>query len=213
MKGVSHCVIGTSLTIAGLVMFNPIPEVNNYVAAGISVIPAAIASFLVDIDIERSKAGKRLRAFASKIRIVAFVSVLLGLALYLGLKVSYPWLIKTVLAIVGVAVVSWVLTTLEHRGPTHSLAIPGIFLWIWSDIYRGMDPYLDVLTISFLSGYTLHIMADMLNGKGCPLFWPISKSKINIMDLDYDGIGEKICCFLAVAVAFLSVVFKIYTGG
>lgn len=201
MKGISHCIIGVSLTTAGMFAMNPFHSVDNMVAAGMAVIPAAIGSYLVDIDIERSKAGIKLRKALTYAKIAALATLLLWAGCHFGIQQDYPLVTKAMIVTVTVAFAMWVLTKLEHRGPTHSLAVPLAFYLCYTECITGTTPYIDVLFYSFLSGYLLHIAADMLNGKGCPLLWPILSSRYHILDIKYDGIGEKLCCGIAVLAA------------
>ena len=82
---------------------------------------------------------------------------------------------------------------MKHRGITHTLLIPALVaiahlfllqppipLGVASKVVRSITFGLEV-------GYLAHLVADMFNGAGIPLLWPISKSKIHIMDLDSSG--------------------------
>lgn len=206
MKGISHCIIGVSLTTAGVVAFNPFAGIDTITAAGLAIIPAGIGSYLVDIDIERSKAGIKLRKSLIYCKIASIVALLIWIACHFGLQQDYPIITKIMIIAVTVTFSLWVLTKLEHRGPTHSLAVPLAFYVCYTECLTGSTPYTDVLFYSFLSGYVLHIAADLLNGKGCPLLWPILSSRYHIMDIKYDGLGEKLCCLIAILAA-IAIIF------
>lgn len=80
-----------------------------------------------------------------------------------------------------------------HRGITHTLLIPLIVLvlMLFVSSFLADFRYLNLIASSVLFGfeygYVMHLFADMFNGKGIPLLWPISPSKIHIMDLPSSG--------------------------
>jgi membrane-bound metal-dependent hydrolase YbcI (DUF457 family) len=47
-------------------------------------------------------------------------------------------------------------------------------------------------------GWLSHVLIDLLNGKGCELFWPLSDANFRLADIKYDGRGEGIIFVLAV---------------
>ncbi len=80
-----------------------------------------------------------------------------------------------------------------HRGITHTLLVP-IVLYVFMKLLNNyLNPYQTLLSLivspifGFEVGWVMHIFADLFNGKGCPLLWPISRSKISIMDLPSSG--------------------------
>lgn len=81
-----------------------------------------------------------------------------------------------------------------HRGITHTLLFPVLFLLILgvarSTLSEFQHLYNIVASLLFgvLSGWSLHIFADMFNGKGCPLLWPFIRKKIPGVDLPSEGI-------------------------
>lgn len=81
-----------------------------------------------------------------------------------------------------------------HRGITHTLLVPTIVLvlMLFVNFYLADFYYLNLLSSSILFGfeygYVMHLIADMFNGKGIPLLWPVSSSKIHIMDLPSSGV-------------------------
>lgn len=79
-----------------------------------------------------------------------------------------------------------------HRGFTHTLIIPilvGILMWIIGSKIeiRLLASLLMSLLFGFEFGYVMHIFADLFNGKGCPLLWPLMQGKVHIMDLPSSG--------------------------
>jgi inner membrane protein len=101
-----------------------------------------------------------------------------------------------------------------HRGITHTLLVPAIVAVIMFLISYFLSPYkyiamvLMSLVFGYEVGYCMHIFADLFNGKGVPLFWPIMKGKVHIMDLPSSGVIPWI--FTAVFVAIMAAI--IYGG-
>lgn len=80
-----------------------------------------------------------------------------------------------------------------HRGLTHSLIFPALILALMFYIstfavnYRYIASLLMSLLFGYVTGWIMHIFADLFNGKGCPILMPLSKSKIHILDLPSTG--------------------------
>lgn len=101
-----------------------------------------------------------------------------------------------------------------HRGITHTLLFPILIylLMLFTNNYLAGFSGLASLVVSILFGFELgwvmHIFADLFNGKGCPIFWPIMKSKVHIMDLPSSGLGA--WCF---AIVYTGILICILYGG
>lgn len=99
---------------------------------------------------------------------------------------------------------------LKHRGITHTLLMPGIFLfammasanYITNNILRI---FFNSLLFGLLFGWTMHIVADLFNRKGVPLFWPITKKKIHIATVTTGTWQESawLLCYLVIAVGLI----------
>lgn len=82
-----------------------------------------------------------------------------------------------------------------HRGITHTLLVPALVFVAMLMMHNFLIPYpladwgLQSVLFGFIYGYLAHIIADMFNGKGVPILWPVSRNKISIMDLPSTGIG------------------------
>ena len=80
-----------------------------------------------------------------------------------------------------------------HRGITHTLLFPVLLVLATLSVMNFLAGYFWLQTISsslffgFTFGYVMHIFADLFNGKGCPILWPISRSKVSIADLPSKG--------------------------
>lgn len=81
-----------------------------------------------------------------------------------------------------------------HRGITHTLLVPTlcVIAMYFADAllnqYKFINIGLQSVIFGFVYGYIAHIIADMFNGKGTPILWPISRNKISVMDLPSTGI-------------------------
>lgn len=69
---------------------------------------------------------------------------------------------------------------LTHRGITHTLLIPTVLLIAMLAAASNNIPVLPELVLGFNIGWVLHIVADLFNKKGVPLFWPILRKKVHI---------------------------------
>ncbi len=80
-----------------------------------------------------------------------------------------------------------------HRGFTHTLVIPillGIGMWMVGTQLQSawLASALMSLLFGVEFGYLMHIIADLFNGKGCPIFWPLMQGKVHIMDIPSSGV-------------------------
>jgi membrane-bound metal-dependent hydrolase YbcI (DUF457 family) len=93
------------------------------------------------------------------------------LARFIGMIVSLPFKIAGF----------FIKGALGHRGGTHSLAMSAIFSLIFAmPITMLGGPEMDWLIWTIWFGFISHLVADMLNPSGVPLFWPMrSKHKTN----------------------------------
>lgn len=99
-----------------------------------------------------------------------------------------------------------------HRGFFHTLAIPLISIILLSYIptvlpYGVLSTLLGSLVFGWTFGYVMHLFADMFNGKGIPLFWPLMKGKVHILDIPSSGFGAWAFSVICVAFAYF-LVFK-----
>lgn len=80
-----------------------------------------------------------------------------------------------------------------HRGVTHSLLFPIVlFAMLYYSgqsavVYPALANIVSSLLYGFTVGWIMHIFADLFNGKGCPILWPLMKHKIHILDLPSTG--------------------------
>lgn len=99
-----------------------------------------------------------------------------------------------------------------HRGITHTLLVPFIVAvlmftvsnYIGNNLIGGL---LNSLLFGWEFGYVMHLLADMFNGKGIPIFWPLLKGKVHIMDIPSNGFGAWAFSFICVGFIYF-LVFK-----
>lgn len=175
MNGKVHVAIGTASL--ALLCFK-YPDGFNF--AGTHVVPiigmfaASAGSYAPDIDLGRSHAGQKHKVAASAVRAAGKVTGASG-----------------------------------HRGITHTLLVPAILIafMVFANVYFAQWRYLQSalfsLVFGFLYGYVVHIAADLFNGKGCPILWPISKNKIHVMDLPSKGAVPWVFAIFVVVVQFV----------
>ena len=100
-----------------------------------------------------------------------------------------------------------------HRGITHTLLVPVVLVLFMSFIneYLLTVPYLasflQSLVFGFWFGWVMHIFADLFNGKGVPLFWPLMQGKVHIMDVESKGWQAWAWCLIYICV-MIFVIFK-----
>lgn len=109
---------------------------------------------------------------------------------------------KKGLAKVGAKVATKVVNkaTGGHRGITHTLLFPVLILLLMSftaTTFGDMSSFcrlVNSLLFGIFSGWMLHIIVDAFNGKGVPILWPFTKSKISL--LDWPSVGFMSYVFL-----------------
>lgn len=77
-----------------------------------------------------------------------------------------------------------------HRGITHTLLAPFLMYCL---IYTDYLPcVVNSLIFGFMFGWVVHILADLLNRKGVPIFWPLLTSKFHVMCIKTGTMQETI---------------------
>lgn len=191
MTGKRHSIISSALVFTGYLAFQPLP------VAIIGAASASVGALLPDVDTAKSKAGVKLRKAYPYVLISSISLVVLSLMSsqgFLGPQLkSISRFISDITFYVCMALVFMIAAkNASHRGPTHSLFIP-LVLSVLQYLTLGFgNGFLQVVMLGFILGYTLHIVEDLLYGKGCKIFWPVASQNYNILDLKYDGFGEKL---------------------
>jgi membrane-bound metal-dependent hydrolase YbcI (DUF457 family) len=201
--------VGASTAVTTSLLLSPIAGLNPYLTAGLSVVPAIIASYLPDLDQVNSKAGKKVRTGGKWAKVAAAVTIIADIIYYYFMgSLSDTMLLITVIAIIAM-LIGIVLAGLPHRGPTHSAVIPIAAFFTWKHFSYMFNAYVDAIMYGVFVGYSMHIIADLLYGKGCMLFWPFSSSHINVADIKYDGFVEKIVAYGSIVVGLGLIVYNV----
>ena len=160
MNGKVHVAIGTaSLALLCLKFPEGFEFAGTHITPIIGMFAASAGSYAPDIDLARSHAGQKHKGAASAVKVAGKVTGVSG-----------------------------------HRGITHTLLVPALLIavMVFTNVYfarwRSLQGVLFSLVFGFLYGYVVHIAADLFNGKGCPIFWPITKNKVHVMDLPSTGV-------------------------
>lgn len=92
-----------------------------------------------------------------------------------------------------------------HRGFTHTLAITSAALFLAVAIATSgvgwAIVFLTSVLLGWAIGYLSHLGADLLNGKGVPLLWPVFWKKIHLLSISTGTFEEYL--FLGVWIIFI----------
>lgn len=69
----------------------------------------------------------------------------------------------------------------------------------------------DVMVWAVLVGTTAHVLGDLLTREGCPLLWPVSRSRHRLMTLTTHGLAERL--LIGPALALVAVLLLIHQAG
>ena len=96
---------------------------------------------------------------------------------------------------------------LTHRGITHTLLFP-VLLFIAMLMVAAVNiPFLPDLMFGFIVGWVVHILADLCNRKGVPLFWPFYRKRVHIASFLTSSWQEYVFLFLWLGVNIACVFF------
>ena len=96
---------------------------------------------------------------------------------------------------------------LTHRGITHTLLVP-VILFVAMLVVAAMNiPLLPELILGFNVGWVEHILADLCNRKGVPLFWPLYRKRVHIATFLTSSWQEYVFIFLWLGVNIACVYF------
>lgn len=72
---------------------------------------------------------------------------------------------------------------LKHRGITHTMLIPVLLLLAMLLTASANIPVLPDLILGLNVGWVVHIIADMFNQKGVPIFWPFYQHRVHVASI------------------------------
>lgn len=194
MTGKVHVFIGVSSLAAFCCVFP-----KGFEFAGATVLPeiglvsAAFGSYLPDIDLQRTHMGSQHKVISKAVNKVGG---------------GHRGITHTLLLPVIMAVMMWVTGMFAPK--LNIPALRTIIPLLNMPLYSVLASVLMSIIFGAEFGYLMHIFADCFNGKGCPLLWPISQSKISFMDIPSEGTGAWIFSVLLISIEFATVA---YLGG
>lgn len=97
----------------------------------------------------------------------------------------------------------------DHRGITHSLILPVSFYTLYYFLSQKFNFYhsIDFMVNGFFLGILTHLITDMFNPTGIPLFAPFSYIKFNIAKIKTGSGQEK---FFKYAFTFFACIIALY---
>ncbi|WP_240986713.1 metal-dependent hydrolase [Acididesulfobacillus acetoxydans] len=171
---------------------------QNFEVLAVSLGAAVLGGLLPDIDRPGSTIDRDLLGRLGSSRAGAMLSGLLLLAVSAFLRI--PTLVRTVFSaqvmrimvlryagvlslatgLLGAVLV--IVSSLKHRGITHTLLGMGLFLW-GADTLLGFShfliPWRVPLLMVFGAGYLSHLLLDLI-ADGVPLLYPVWKKRIRL---------------------------------
>lgn len=221
MKGSSHVqiAVASAVTVAALLPANTTVLAVTTIPA-IGIISSVAGGLFADIDHEHSRYGRKLKQFRDLISATGRIITVIGMGLltvnYFGLintSALTPFYLLSLAIGITLMALGFMSGLLKHRGIAHTLLFPAAMTAVYYVIgYKyGLGVVSTVicsLIFGFNIGYISHILADSLNGKGAPLLWPLSPSRIRFLDITYGGVAEKAVVMLMHGLALICVIYR-----
>ncbi len=195
MRGSEHVSFAVVTTGGALWLMNGQFDLNTYAAAAISA--AAVGSLVPDIDHPKAWISNRIPAsllglglaglglYAYAAWTVARGDTSMGAAMIAPMAdllrpiLGWAWL-SVALGVVLLAASIVIANIVEHRGPTHSLAV-GLALTLIAVVGFAISPLAWTLGLWFGWGYLSHLLADLITPMGCPsLLWPAGSTSLTV---------------------------------
>lgn len=213
MTGKSHKTIGasTALILSTLIF-------QNLIWQALVTIIAYFSSTFPDIDQKGSKRFKKFKRYAIYAGMIAVLLTIIvvyinkdPLLLIWRDKVIFDFkTLNPYVALLNVGLFSWFALAMginnsKHRGLAHSLTlyVTPYVIYVIMNLTTPDNLISEIIRKcldGILIGTVAHIAADMLNGSGVQLFYPMKKS-FNVADIDYDSFAEKVVVFSITLVA------------
>lgn len=193
MNGKTHQLVGLTGSILTSAILYKI-GVFDIPASLATVAMSSIGSYIPDIDHVGSKAGKKVPILSYPIK---------------GLSSLFSWLYKKTRCKVFDRISEW----FEHRGIFHAplfwmlIFIP-LFIFIPPLITHELVQHMVIGGLFGLAlGVVLHLLADMLNPTGIPLFMPIIHTKFRLARIVTGSKAELVFKVLMLLLLFVSIGF------
>lgn len=218
MTGKTHKFIG--IVAGGAVAYYGIAVLNEplYIIAAVS---STVGAMIPDIDHNNSALGSKRKKIFSSLSVIIGLVILCASMLFLIFAYLNGTLWSSVVTLALIMLPFGVLTALtkvefvqknirfmvKHRGLMHTLILPACMI---AALFVIKEPVFAILIQGLLIGFVSHLFMDILNPKGCPILYPISKSNIKVMNIKTGGKGENVAG--AVVAACIIVGILIYCG-
>lgn len=106
----------------------------------------------------------------------------------------------------------WLLAVLlKHRGITHTLLLPALLGMLVHFKLHGAGLWPEILC-GIMVGWIAHIIADMFNRKGVPIFWPIFPKRVHVAAVE-TGTSQEIIFMILWILTHVIFVFLVRKGG
>lgn len=91
--------------------------------------------------------------------------------------------------------------TFHHRGILHTLFVPIVIYIVYWLVFRNNG------ILPFIAGYISHLLLDMFNPSGVPLFFPLFKRRIKMpVVVETGGIFDKALGYVFIALFLLCLI-------
>jgi len=224
MTGKTHkfigIVAGGAIVYHGMTSVDPADPMYMFY-----LIAVPVGAMIADIDHDSSKLGRSRKNIMTAISTVFASLAIVAISFFLvdaytDTAKSFMFAICTVLLVVlpfliltALSKIKFVKENLKfmvkHRGLMHTLIMPAC---LYAATYFIKEPTFKILINGLTIGYILHLLADLLTVRGCPIFFPFSKKNIKFMKIKTGSTGEYIAAALiciGAAAIFLSGVIKL----
>lgn len=218
MTGKTHKFIG--IVAGGAIAYYGVTVLDNpmYIIAAVS---SAVGSMIPDIDHNNSAIGSKRKKIVSSLSVIIGLVILCASMLFLIFAYLNNTLLSSAVTLALILLPFGVLTALtkvevvqrnikfivKHRGLMHTLILPACMT---AALFVIKEPVFAILLQGLLVGFVSHLFMDILNPKGCPILYPISKSNIKVMNIRTGSKGENVAG--AVVAACIIVGILIYCG-
>lgn len=165
-----------AVSLGGSVLGGLIPDIDQ---PG-STIDRDLFGPLGKTHIRELLGGILLLGISLSMRIPALMAHVFRMAVNQGTLTNYLPEISLVLGVLGAMLV--VISSMKHRGITHTLLGMSLFLWGIDTIISYMPilaPWRTALLFFSGAGYLSHLLLDLV-AHGVPLFYPVIKKRISL---------------------------------
>ena len=157
----------------------------------IGIPTAAVGSLMPDIDIENSTMSNRIPFFKGMLKHRGITHTLIfAILAWLGIQSKY----NNISTIIISAVMGLLFGLTFAKGRIFISAILSSVLF--TSVALIVPSVVSSLMFGLSFGWLFHIFEDLLNKKGCPILFPLSKSNIHILAIKTRSWQEWIFLFL-----------------